>query len=655
VSLSAETAAPPARKIPFIVLLAIFLLAFAFLVHWLDFTSLWADEGWTIQATNESNPIVTVRDWVAVDVHPPLFFIGLDGWRLFTGDTIFELRYYSVMLSMLGVAVMFRLGQAVYSIRAGLLAALFYGLHDLVKVLTQEVRHYPQQMLMVAVVLWMYWRFWQKPTRSKGVIFAVAGAALLYTHYWGGFVLLGLAVHALITARKHLRPFIFTFLGIGLLFAPWIPVLIQQITLERPGGLPHALENNRTVYAVLIYQFAGVPELFWIVMCAAGLVGSFALIANGKRDNGGFKAPRRLGEGFGVRALLPTPASLLPLPIIILAPLLSIALNTVYPTLSFRSLAVIVPAVMLLAAHGVSRFRMPEQSFIIAFIILYSLSKTSAQPLERPSWPQIADYLAAHTTAQDAVLLELDTDVDPMAYYLKQENAAIHFYLTERVRELEPERYPTFLNDALAAGGGAWVAQFGWEAEKDIRPWLNGLGYELSAPVITLLPPDSFGAVPPGGTPFRYNDGRPIMLWRLDRPPQSAPLTTFGENLRLLSAEVMTHENNITVNLLWSPLNTPEQDYTVSAILLANGVGAANHDSAPLDGLSPTLSWQPDGLYFDSHAINTANVPAGDYQVGIQVYRFTDESFTQIENLRADDCTADADCRFIVVGTVRIE
>ncbi|MDX1992487.1 MAG: glycosyltransferase family 39 protein [bacterium] len=648
----AQAEAVPARRpVPYLALLPILLLAFAFLVHWLDFTPLWADEGWTIQATDDLNPVVTVRDWVAVDVHPPLFFILLDGWRAFTGDSIFELRYFSVLLSLLGVAVMFRLGQSVYSTRAGVLAALFYGLHDLVKVLTQEVRHYPLQMLLVAVVLWMYWRWWRRgwrlPKRSTGLAFVLAGAALLYTHYWGGFVLLGLAVHALLTARKRLLPFIVAFAAIGLLYLPWLPVVIRQVTMERPFGLPHALTNGRYVYAVLIYQLVGVPELFWIVMGAAGLIGSFS--------------PRRWP---------PTAASLLPLPVILLPPLLSVLINTVYPILSFRSLAVVVPAVMLLAAHGLSRFRMPEQGFIVAFVLLYSLSKTSAQPLERPPWPPIAAYLGQHTTAQDAILLELNTDVDPMTYYLDRWGGLAYAW-TERLRlneitadartgDTQLEQFAAALDSALDESGaaqGVWIAQFGWEAEKDLRPWLYPRGYAMSAPVITYAPdsPTGFAAVPEGGMPFRYNDGRPIMLWRLDQRPQTPPLATYGDTLQLLNAQATTRDQGVTVNLLWSPLEAPGVDYSTSVLLLRDGVGAANHDSYPLDGLSPTAAWQADGLYFDSHFIDTTALAPGMYQVAVQVYRFTDASFSQIEHLPADDCTASPDCHFVIVGTVEVD
>ena len=611
--------------VPYIALVAIFLLGFAILSYQLDLTSLWADEGWTINATEESNPVVTVRDWVADDVHPPLFFIGLDGWRVFVDDGIFELRYYSVLLSMLGMAVAFRLGQAMYSTRAGVLMALFYGLHDLVKVLTQEVRHYPQQLLLVTLAMWMYWRFYQKPTRTRGIVFVVSGVALLYTHYWGGFVLLGLALHALITRRKQLKPFIYVYAGMILLYLPWIPVLIGQITLERPGGLPHALENSQVVYATLVFQLIGIPELFWVVLMFAGGVGTFYA----------------LNRSTSWRDMLPSAKSLAPILVIVITPLLSVALNTVYPTLSFRSLAVIVPPVMLLSAYGLSRFRNPEQLFLIAFIVLYSLSKTSAGPIPRAPWVDVAHYMTQHATTNDVILLEMDTDVDPVSYYIRTSGNDVDYEFTERVRETQPDDYDDYLQSALVGHDGLWVGFLGYtDVDGDIRLALREMGYEDSAPIV------DYGV---------YSIEGQINVWRMDRRPESDPIAIYGDVLTLLSADASTQETGVTINMLWSPTQVPEHDYTVSAFMRGTDGTFRNHDSAPLEGASSTLTWQADGMYFDSHFIASDGLPAGEYQVGVAIYSFTDSSYTTIENLLASDCDDDPECRFVIVDTVVIE
>jgi hypothetical protein len=150
-------------------------------------------------------------------------------------------------------------------------------------------------------------------------------------------------------------------------------------------------------------------------------------------------------------------------------------------------------------------------------------------------------------------------------------------------------------------------------------------------------------------------DDRPILLWRMDRIPQDAPRTVFADTLELFSAETKLTGDGAVVDLLWSASNTPDQDYTVSAFLMGADGTFVNHDSIPMNGLSPTTGWQADQYYFDSHLIPTDNLPAGDYRVGVQVYYFTDSSFTQIETVESADCSDDPNCRFIIVATVHID
>ena len=593
------------------------LLGAALLITNLTQVSLWADEGWTIAATAEANPVEVVTEWVVPDVHPPLYFLALNGWRAFTGDTIFEMRYFSVLVTLLGIALTYKAGDAMLGKNAGVLAATFYALHDLVLVQTQEVRHYPGQMALVAAALWTYWRFYRTPNRQRGIVFVLMGAALLYTHYWGGLILAALALHALMMASDK-RRFILAFVGIGVLFLPWVPALIHQITLERPNGLPHALENTNLVYRVLLFQLIGTPEVFWLVMMAAGAAGVLAL------------DPRRWWPSAPRMALLLA---------VIVPPLLSIGVNTVYPILSYRALAVVVPPAMLLAAAGMARFRLPEQAIIAAFVIGFSLTNTAADTIERPDWPQIATYTTQRSDDTDLILLENDTDEYALAYYVEQAAHPVPIAHTEHVREYTPEAYPAYLEQTLAGVDGLWVAKLGWPGEPggDIRPELAPYGFFPSAPE------REYGM---------YNN-RPILLWRLDRvDADAAPQVTYGESLRLLRADAFaTGDNSLSVNLLWSPDAALAQDVTVS-ILLFGPQGITNQDSRPIDGDALTSNWTPDGLYFDSHTID--DLPPGTYRVAVQVYYFTDANFTQTANLPVDDCSDDEECRFIFVGSVEL-
>lgn len=606
-----------------ILVLAVLLLTAALQIVGLDDVSLWADEGWTIAATSEDNPVDVITEWVAIDVHPPLFFLELYVWRQFTGDTIFEMRYFSVMVTLLATAVMYKMGQSLFNSKlAGILAGFIFGVHDLVRVLTQEVRHYPQQQLMVALTLWMFWRFYRHPTRERGITFAAAGALLLWSHYWGGLVLISIAIFTLKTRREQLKLYLLSFAGIGLLFAPWLPALYAQITYERPDGLPHALENSWLVYKTLAFQIMGIPEFFWLGLAVFGLIGS------------GFVAKR-----FDWKKV--NPASVLLFLVIVITTGLSIGFNEFYPTLSFRSLAVIIPPLAALAAYGLVLFRPRERLVLVIFVIAQSLFTTSARPVERAPWPEVSEFLAQHSTAKDIVLFELDTDEYNVEYYLNQQTNRVAYEHTESDRERPGSDYN--LADVLRGKDRVWMAKLDWYYY-DIRSDLTGLGFTQVSPVIAW---DSYL-------------GRPIEVIRFERLPDkdAGPVLTIGERFALYRSDITVHPEWVTVNLLWQPQENLDDNYTVSVFLLHESgrilTPESQHDSYPLDWKSPTIDWTAGQFYFDSHALMTNHLPAGQYQVGLKIYRPINGDYSNLEILTPSDC-ADEACTYAILETITLE
>lgn len=606
-----------------ILVLAVLLLTAALQIIDLDNVSLWADEGWTIAATSEESPVDIITEWVAIDVHPPLFFLELYVWRQFTGDTIFEMRYFSVLITLMATTVTYKMGKSLFdSPLAGILAAFFFGVHDLVQVLTQEVRHYPQQQLMTALTLWMFWRFYQRPTRNRGIAFAIAGALLLWSHYWGGLVLVSIALFRLISRRQQLKPFLLSFIGIGLLFAPWLPALYGQITYERPDGLPHALDNSWIVYKTLAFQIIGIPEIFWLGLALFGFVGTAFV---GKRIN--WRAIR--------------PASGLLFLVIVLTVALSIASNEFYPTLSFRSLAVVVPALAGLVAYGLMLFRPRERFVLIIFIIAQSLFTTSAKPVERAPWPDVSRFLAQHSTSEDLVLFELDSDEYNVEYYLNQQTDQVAYEHSESDRERLGTDYR--LEEELRDEDGVWMAKLDWYYY-DIRSDLSRLGFTQVSPVISWEP----------------YIGRPIEVIRFERLPgeEVEPVLTMDDRFALYRDSITIHPEWVTVNLLWQAQQDLDDFYTVSVFLLHESgrilTPGSQHDSYPLDGRSPTIDWTAGQFYFDSHALMTDDLPAGQYQVGLKVYRPLNGDYSNLEILPPSDCADDA-CTYAVLETIKLE
>jgi hypothetical protein len=131
-------------------------------------------------------------------------------------------------------------------------------------------------------------------------------------------------------------------------------------------------------------------------------------------------------------------------------------------------------------------------------------------------------------------------------------------------------------------------------------------------------------------------------------------VAVYGDELRLMRAQAATKPGGVTLNMLWSPMQAPQTDYTVSVILFdAAGRVLTNADSRPLNGLSLTPTWEAGGLYYDTRFL-AGDLEPGRYELGVQVYSFVDASVSEIELLTTDDCTDDPDCHFAIVDSVEV-
>ena len=66
------------------ILLLVVLLAFGLRAQRLSFQPLWADEGYSIYFA--AMPLADMASLTAVDIHPPLYYALLRGWRLAAGN-----------------------------------------------------------------------------------------------------------------------------------------------------------------------------------------------------------------------------------------------------------------------------------------------------------------------------------------------------------------------------------------------------------------------------------------------------------------------------------------------------------------------------------------------------------------------------------------
>jgi tetratricopeptide (TPR) repeat protein len=122
---------------------------------------------------------------------------------------------------------------------------------------------------------------------------------------------------------------------------------------------------------------------------------------------------------------------------------------------------------------------------------------------------------------------------------------------------------------------------------------------------------------------------RDVVLNRPDAaipPPDVVPANLhFGDTIILSSYTARHDDTTLDVTLYWEASAPPPEDYQVFVhVVDANNQPVAQGDSGPVDGRYPTSQWRTETLIEDRHTIPLDDLPAGQYQVRIGLYRLAD-------------------------------
>ncbi len=577
----------------------ILLTGWALRTHDLDARSLWADEGWTM-VLSQGPGLDDVTQTLAADQHPPLFFGAFRLWRDVTGDSEFAARYFSVLIGLVAVAGVYRLGRELFGPVTGLLAALLLALADLPIDLSQEVRHYGLMVTWAVYSSLFYVQWWRRPSRGNRIGYVLCSIGLLYTHYLGGFVLLAQMVHLLLLARPRHRLFegLGLWAAVGLGFAPWLPVVLDQNRLrwDNPLYFQNALPNS--------------AETFRAVRTAL-LGGNYALLGGLGLLGLVYVSYRRVGGGQTIRVRLrPAWPVLYPALWIGLMVGLTVAINARREFLTVRNFVIVVPVLVVLAGHGLANLERVARVFMVALVVVISLTTVDARR-HYPDWRAVTRQVTTYHLAGEPVLMDVWVGDFPVRYYIDRQMGPD----TPRVslREWRDVYRGQFLPELLGYVqdyDAVWLVDWGDEPAQDVADVLAEAGFRRTASLTV----DHLGT--------------PISSFRYDRMGDRT-LVTFGDLfvLRRFHAPAETAPGEtLPVALWWGAQGATPLDYSVSVFLLDEaGVLVAQHDGSPLDGVSPTSAWQPGDLHYDYHRLELPNgLAPGSYQLGVKVYWYGD-------------------------------
>jgi mannosyltransferase len=296
----------------------------------------WIDEGLSVGISG--HPLSHIPGLLRQDGSPPLYYLLLSVWMGVFGNGEADTHAMSVAFALFTVPAAWFAARALFGDRAAWIAALLTAINPFLTYYAQETRMYSLVALLSTIVTGTFVVVFVQGRRRWLPVFSVSLALLAYAHNWGLFLGLGTVValgplwRASADRRALLRDAGLAYGLTGLLYLPWIPILLSQ---ARHTGAP----------------WAEAPKLQDILNGLSTLLG-------GPAPGMAFA----LGAGFGLSTLLAgtrqSPRARAAMAVALMAATalaLAWVASQISPAWSSRYFAVFVGPLLLLGAAGLAR------------------------------------------------------------------------------------------------------------------------------------------------------------------------------------------------------------------------------------------------------------------------------------------------------------
>lgn len=351
-------------------LLSLVALGAALRLYGLDAESLWNDELTAWSQSSSALSLHEVLEHVRHDVHPPGYLVVLHLVQTVFGDSELALRAPSAIAGVLSIVLMYLVGSRFYCRSVGLVAAAVLAVSWNPIYYSQEARAYGLLMLLVLASVHQAGRVLARldgppwPLLGATALYVLCAASACYVHYFGLlFVgLLGIALLCLQNRRAR-NVFAGAHALVALLYAPWVPSMLEQMAKDRSGFWLQEPRLLGSLGGLFFFSFR-VPWLFGLLAIAPLFV-LFAVSV--------FSTLRAL------RMTRSPPPKILFSDLLVLAwsaaPFLAAyALSHLLtPILTFRNLIVVTPALYLMLARALSLLPQPPARASWTLLVLVGI------------------------------------------------------------------------------------------------------------------------------------------------------------------------------------------------------------------------------------------------------------------------------------------
>jgi uncharacterized membrane protein len=365
----------------------------------------WIDEGLSVGIANR--PLGAIPDALRLDGSPPLYYMLLHVWMSVAGTSEEATRSLSLLFSVLTVPAAWWAGHALFGTRAAWMAAVLAATNPFLTQYAQETRMYALVALLALLAVTAFARAIAIETEPRGrrswaIGYAVALAAMLYTHNWAvffgtacGAVWLFLVVRAPggATRRDLLITGAFGFGGALVLYLPWIPITLYQVAHT---GAP----------------WAEAPSVVDLLGSPGHMLGQFAQVALILVGGAGLATLWTRRDGHLSRA---GRAAACVLAIALLTVILAWIASQASPAWANRYLAAGATPLLLAGAAGLAN---AGRLGIAALIVAAALGAGDTAPDDKSNVRDVAEAVAPSLAPGDIVVSTQPEQVSALAYYL---------------------------------------------------------------------------------------------------------------------------------------------------------------------------------------------------------------------------------------------
>ncbi len=596
-------------------------LAFALRITRLDFQPLWWDEGWTVYFATSDIPSMVAR--TAIDIHPPFYYLLLHSWVFLLGSSPFAIRFFSLLVSVLSLPLIFLVARRLFNPSVGLLTALVWAVAPFPIYYSQEARMYALVTFLGLLSTFFALRILREGQLSMSLWagYILTTTAAVYTQYYAAFIPLAQTLYIL---ARHNRSLILKWLTAQaiwlLLYAPWLlfagSKLIDYVAtkLVKEADLPLGFATYMGSH-LAAFGIGHPPHyLAWLgiipLLLAVLGVGSALLPARGKPSK---QEEEALGQG--VLFLL----------LYLFVPLLSgFLINLRFPFRAVgieRLLLLATPAFYILVALGLSALKGRGIHLaglvLIAVCSFFLFNLYTIQRYAEDDYRLLIAGLEALAQPEDVIVAVHPWQVGYFRSYYRAPLPSL--YLTPKeATDVTQERWVE-RPDLMAQGLDGLLSQhprlwfpthqvLGRILENEVEEYLNRGYYPFLAEWYSQSTKLTAYA---GQTPLTTSD-QPLEFGGL------MLLQSHGVSAQPLEAAWGV----IRVDLLWQRVAHFQEGYRVSLRLTdKSGYLWTGHDSEPLAGLRPFSQFPLGTTLRDSQGLLVpAGTPPGTYQLRLSLY-----------------------------------